>query len=698
MAAGHVTHVQRAGKGTRTAGLARRPAKRAATAKQETASGDTFAEVAARLAEERTPAERARALVAYAADLPPFEARSPANRVMGCAADTWVDVALRGDGTVDVRGDSASVLTRGAIGALAAACKGLSPEGVLAIEETDVVRLALNASAAQPAAGGALRRRDNATAYALWAAVRGRARRLADGNEGGAPPPFPSLVVSHDGTVTPNGTFAEQQARFLSPSDADAKRLADRLAKLKVGVVAHFYMDPQVQGLLIRASRFYPHIFISDSLVMAGRAVEMARAGGCRSVFVLGVDFMSENVAAMLDENGMGDVRVFRMDEAPIGCTLADAADSDAYRTYLAEPGSRRGEEPAAHVVYINTSLRAKAKSDLLVPTVTCTSSNVVRTVLQAFLQLPEGAHVYYGPDAYMGANVTELLTSLAELGDDAVAAVHEGHTAASVAACLPRFHYFEDGVCMVHEAFGSDVADVVAAEYADAYVTAHLEVPGEMFRLALRRSRTGFGAVGSTQTILNFINDKVDAAVAAIKAQTSEEDGPLTAERIRVVLGTEVGMLTSIVESVRDKLAASGPVAAGIEVEIIMPVSSESVTPAEDAGASATLGGAVVLPGPAAGEGCSLEGGCAACPYMKMNTLAAMDRTLDLLEEEQASGAGAGAATAHLTAQQPEAYAEALDGSAESVAARGCRPIVRMQSFQANGVFPDEFVAEVRR
>ena len=250
----------------------------------------------------------------------------------------------------------------------------------------------------------------------------------------------------------------------------------------------------------------------------------------------------------------------------------------------------------------------------------------------------------------------------------------------------------------MVHEAFGSDVADVVAAEYADAYVTAHLEVPGEMFRLALRRSRTGFGAVGSTQTILNFINDKVDAAVAAIKAQTSEEDGPLTAERIRVVLGTEVGMLTSIVESVRDKLAASGPVAAGIEVEIIMPVSSESVTPAEDAGASATLGGAVVLPGPAAGEGCSLEGGCAACPYMKMNTLAAMDRTLDLLEEEQASGAGAGAATAHLTAQQPEAYAEALDGSAESVAARGCRPIVRMQSFQANGVFPDEFVAEVRR
>lgn len=30
-------------------------------------------------------------------------------------------------------------------------------------------------------------------------------------------------------------------------------------------------------------------------------------------------------------------------------------------------------------------------------------------------------------------------------------------------------------------------------------------------------------------------------------------------------------------------------------------------------------------MPGPAGGEGCSLEGGCASCPYMKMNTLAAL-------------------------------------------------------------------------
>ena len=34
---------------------------------------------------------------------------------------------------------------------------------------------------------------------------------------------------------------------------------------------------------------------------------------------------------------------------------------------------------------------------------------------------------------------------------------------------------------------------------------------------------------------------------------------------------------------------------------------------------------GLSVVPGPAGGEGCSLEGGCASCPYMKMNSLSAL-------------------------------------------------------------------------
>ena len=76
-----------------------------------------------------------------------------------------------------------------------------------------------------------------------------------------------------------------------------------------MGIVAHFYMDPQVQGVLTSAAARWPHIAISDSLVMADKAVRMAEEG-CQAVAVLGVDFMSENVRAILDEAGHRDVAV----------------------------------------------------------------------------------------------------------------------------------------------------------------------------------------------------------------------------------------------------------------------------------------------------------------------------------------------------------------------------------------------------
>lgn len=91
---------------------------------------------------------------------------------------------------------------------------------------------------------------------------------------------------------------------------------AQVLSEKRIGLVAHFYMDPQVQGVLSAAAERWPHIHISDSLVMADSAVRMAEAG-CTSVAVLGVDFMSENVRAILDEAGHADVAVSRCLHAP---------------------------------------------------------------------------------------------------------------------------------------------------------------------------------------------------------------------------------------------------------------------------------------------------------------------------------------------------------------------------------------------
>lgn len=55
------------------------------------------------------------------------------------------------------------------------------------------------------------------------------------------------------------------------------------------------------------------------------------------------------------------------------------------------------------------------------------------------------------------------------------------------------------------------------------------------------------------------------------------------------------------------------------------------------------------------AGEGCSAEGGCASCPYMKMNSLAALRGVCDKV--------GSPAGEALLAPFQPRAYKETVGG-----------------------------------
>lgn len=167
----------------------------------------------------------------------------------------------------------------------------------------------------------------------------------------------------------------------MFPEESRVQELVKVLKEKKIGVSAHFYMDPEVQGVLTAAQQHWPHIHISDSLVMADAAVKMAKSG-CQFIAVLGVDFMSENVRAILDQAGFGEVGVYRMSNETIGCSLADAASAPAYFNYL-EAASLT--PPSLHVVYINTALETKAFTHELVPTITCTSSNVVQTILQVF-------------------------------------------------------------------------------------------------------------------------------------------------------------------------------------------------------------------------------------------------------------------------------------------------------------------------
>jgi quinolinate synthase len=469
---------------------------------------------------------------------------------------------------------------------------------------------------------------------------------------------FPSLIVQADSFV-PQGDFARAQAEFLQPDPAEVRTLRALLQRLNAGVVAHYYMDPELQGVLSACD--WPHIAISDSLMMAGAAVTMAEAG-IRTIYVLGVDFMSENVRAMLDASGHEDVVVYRVDERAIGCSLAESAEAPAYAAWL----TKAAQTPQSlHVVYVNTSLRTKAHSHTLVPTITCTSSNVVRTVLQATAQLPD-LSIWFGPDTYMGRNLAQLFGRLALMTDEQVAAVHPDHTAASIKSLLERFHWFGQGMCVVHHMFGADVAERLRRDYQDAFVSAHLEVPGEMFSLALETQQQDRGVVGSTADILRFIKRKVaDAVTAGVAA------------RPRFVLGTEAGMITSIVRAVQSQLRvnrdAGGP---DIDVEIIFPVASEAVTQVDDPELA-------LVPGVAGGEGCAVEGGCATCPYMKMNSL---DALLDVMGRDGGREA--------LRSFEPEAYAERIDG--RTLADLGTISILHMREFQESGAIGNELVSDI--
>ncbi|HEY5961188.1 MAG TPA: quinolinate synthase NadA, partial [Polyangiaceae bacterium] len=316
---------------------------------------------------------------------------------------------------------------------------------------------------------------------------------------------FPSLLVSCNGFEA-HGTFAEAQAAFLEPDQRSMDLLRSGAAANQVGIVAHFYMDPELQGVL--AGSGYPHVYISDSLAMADSAVEMVRRGA-RQVVVLGVDFMAENVRAVLDHAGYENVPVYRVAQQTIGCSLAEAAETAEYLQWLKQAATHGSN---LHVIYINTSLYTKAHAHALLPTITCTSSNVVKTVLSAFHQAPE-LRLWFGPDTYMGQNLRVLFESLQQRDEAEIRRLHPGHDRASLARVIAGFNYFPRGNCIVHHMFSDEVARRVRADYADSFITAHLEVPGAMFQLGLEAQRSDRGVVGSTSDILGFVRRQVELA-----------------------------------------------------------------------------------------------------------------------------------------------------------------------------------------
>jgi len=191
------------------------------------------------------------------------------------------------------------------------------------------------------------------------------------------------------------------------------------------------------------------------------------------------------------------------------------------------------------------------------------------------------------------------------------------------------------------------------------------------MFRCALKASKHGDrGVIGSTQNILDFINRKVrEASANGLK------------DRLQFVLGTEVGMVTSIVNSVQETLKRGRH--DGLEVEIVFPVNSQAIVSNFQNESATTVKipeGLSILPGAASGEGCTLEGGCASCPYMKMNSLEALLCILRMVESDP---------------ENPllDDFAPKMDSDGATCAEVGSIPILNMRYMQKHGKLSSELV-----
>eukprot|EP00543_Licmophora_paradoxa_P007574 CAMPEP_0202454448 /NCGR_PEP_ID=MMETSP1360-20130828/12178_1 /ASSEMBLY_ACC=CAM_ASM_000848 /TAXON_ID=515479 /ORGANISM="Licmophora paradoxa, Strain CCMP2313" /LENGTH=335 /DNA_ID=CAMNT_0049073763 /DNA_START=53 /DNA_END=1060 /DNA_ORIENTATION=- len=324
--------------------------------------------------------------------------------------------------------------------------------------------------------------------------------------------------------------------------------------------------------------------------------------------------------------------------------------------------------------------------------------------MLQASAQIgPSNLKILYGPDTYMGNNLVTFFDSILSHRDDSNASssvswtderiareLHPAHNRTTIQQLRDNINVFPHGNCVVHHMFGNEVVDTVRTHYQDAFVTAHLEVPGEMFQIAMEKSLHGNGTTGSTSDILQFISKKVNEAVAN---DDNKKNGG--GERLQFILGTEAGMVTSIVTSVQDILGQHP--GAQVEVEIIFPVASEAVMGVEDTDGNNNNNNLSIVPGVGGGEGCSTAGGCATCPFMKMNDIDALQDIIDMVgtsKSKSSSSSETAAAAAESTLKghlPPDRLKNKTLMDGKSAIELGIEPIMYMRHFMHNkNMHPD--------
>jgi len=215
--------------------------------------------------------------------------------------------------------------------------------------------------------------------------------------------------------------------------------IADLIRARDAVLVAHYYVDPDVQDLADSTGGC-----VADSLEMA----RFGRDHPARLLVVAGVRFMGETAKILSPE------KTVIMPTLEATCSLDIGCPPDEFEAFC------NANRDRTVVVYANTSARVKARSDWVV------TSSVARQIVEHLAG--RGEKILWAPDKYLGHWIQQ------ETGADML---------------------LWNGACVVHEEFKSKALLDLKALYPDAGVLVHPESPAAVIGIA--------DAVGSTSQLI---------------------------------------------------------------------------------------------------------------------------------------------------------------------------------------------------
>ena len=307
----------------------------------------------------------------------------------------------------------------------------------------------------------------------------------------------------------------------MSPEDmAIAERIAELKQKLgdDLLILGHHY---QRDSIVMHAD------FLGDSFMLSQKAAE----SDAKYIVFCGVHFMAESADILTSDD-----QVVMLPNLRAGCSMADMATlvdvEEAWSemissTDLLDPinkenpisPAKEGESYLVPVTYMNSSADLKdfvGRHGGIV----CTSSNAEGVLQWAFERAgPKGAVLFF-PDQHLGRN-TGLRMGIAE-EQMPTWTPDIGASSDLNDARIILWH----GFCSVHKRFKpSQIADF-RQRHPDGVVVVHPECPKETVEVA--------DANGSTQYIINFVNDLPEGSTVAI--------------------GTEINMVARLADDHPDK------------------------------------------------------------------------------------------------------------------------------------------------